>query len=324
MRYRPGAWNLGRVWDSRFRGFLFPLLTLNLTHGIEPDGAAVPTWNMDKMKRREFVTASLGLSALAGLGTAGLAAAAAERGAGARQEYYEWRAYQLKEGAKPDLLHSYLEKAAIPGWNRLGIQPVGVFTQQERAGAPAGTEVRDASTVFVLIPYPSLEVFATAEGRLQGDKVFQQAGAEYLQLPKTTPAFDRIDSWLMLAFAGMPRLEVPRYCREKKPRVFEVRTYESYSEAKARKKVAMFNSGEIETMREVGLAPIFYGAALVGGSLPHLTYMLSAENDEAHKQHWDAFRGHPVWKKLKDDPQYADTVSRIANRFLVPTSYSQI
>jgi len=106
--------------------------------------------------------------------------------------------------------------------------------------------------------------------------------------------------------------------------MFELRTYESYSESKAAKKVEMFNAGEVETMHEVGLAPIFFGQALIGSNLPHLTYMLSAENEEAHKQHWGAFGKHPVWMKLRDDPQYADTVSKITNWFLLPTTYSQI
>ena len=101
-------------------------------------------------------------------------------------------------------------------------------------------------------------------------------------------------------------------------------TYESHSELKALKKVEMFNSGEIDVMREVGLGPIFYGQALIGPGLPHLTYMLSAEDSDAHKKHWEAFGKHPVWNKLKNDPQYADTVSKITNHFLVPTSYSQI
>ena len=78
------------------------------------------------------------------------------------------------------------------------------------------------------------------------------------------------------------------------------------------------------TMREVGLGPIFYGQVLIGSNLPHLTYMVSGENQDEHKKHWGAFGGHPTWAKLKNDPQYADTVSKIVNRFLVPTSYSQI
>jgi hypothetical protein len=265
-------------------------------------------------------------STLAGLGTASLTASAAQRaatGPGDR-EYYELRAYRLKSGANPALLHGYIEKAAIPALNRLGVKPVGVFVQQERTGAPDPTEARDASTVFVLRTYPSLEVFAKATARLSADAEYQKAGAEYLNSPKTNPAFERIDSWLMLAFAGLPKLDLPTYCREKKARMFEIRTYESHSELKALKKVEMFNAGEIDTMREVGLGPIFYGQALIGGNLPHLTYMLSAENQDAHKKHWDAFKAHPTWVKLKNDPQYADTVSKIVNRFLVPTAYSQI
>ena len=77
-------------------------------------------------------------------------------------------------------------------------------------------------------------------------------------------------------------------------------------------------------MRSVGLGPIFFGQALIGPNLPHLTYMLSAESQDAHKNHWGAFGKHPVWNKLKNDPQYADTVSKITNRFLIPTPYSQI
>lgn len=258
---------------------------------------------------------------MAGLGTAPLTAAAASHG---KQEYYEYRIYHLKSGAGHELLDAYLEKAAIPAWNRLGCKPVGVFVQQDRSGTPGGTEVRDPSAVLVLIPYPSLDVFAKANAKLNADAKYQAAGAEYLQTPKDKPAFERIDSWLMLAFAGMPKIELAACSKEQKPRMFEIRTYESYSEVKAQKKVDMFNSGEIQTMREVGLAPVFYGQALIGENLPHLTYMLSAENQEAHSQHWQAFGKHPVWNKLKNDPQYADTVSKITNRFLVPTAYSQI
>src|ERR1017187_6374746 len=276
------------------------------------------------MKRREFLTTTVAASPLAAWGTGSLTAAAAERAGARNREYYELRVYRLKAGASHELLDAYIENAAIPALNRLGVKPVGVFVQQERTGAPDATELRDASTVLVLRTYPSLEVFATAAARLGVDPEYQKAGAEYLNSPKSNPAFDRIDSCLMLAFAGLPKLELPAYCKEKKPRMFELRTYESHSELKALKKVEMFNSGEIDLMREVGLGPIFYGQALIGSNLPHLTYMLSAENQEEHKKHFGTFGAHPTWTRLKNDPQYADTVSKIYNRFLAPTPYSQI
>jgi hypothetical protein len=264
------------------------------------------------MKRREFITGSLAASALAGVGNL---AAAAEKGQSMERDYYELRAYRLKAGANHDLLDSYLEKAAIPAWNRLGIKTVGVFTEMEPKDGPA---------VWVLIPHPSMESFSTAWSRMNADAEYEKAGANYLQTGKDNPAFDRIDSWLLLAFAGMPRLELPELSREKKQRIFEMRTYESHSELKALKKVQMFNSGEIEVMHEVKLGPVFYGQALIGRDLPHLTYMLSGENKEAHKKHFGDFGKHPTWNKLKNDPEYADTVSKITSRFLEPVSYSQI
>lgn len=266
------------------------------------------------MKRREFLTHSVAATTLLSLSSISLTSAA-ENDSGQRQEYYELRAYRLKSKAHQALLDNYLATAAIPGLNRLGCSPVGVFVEKEPAEAP---------TVFVLIPNASAETVATTSVRLHADAEYQKAAAPYLQAAKSNPAFVRIDSWLLLAFAGMPRLNVPPFARAKKARLFELRTYESFSEAKAAKKVEMFNAGEIETMHEVGLSPIFYGQALVGSNLPHLTYMVSAENEEAHKQHWDAFGKHPVWVKLRDDPQYADTVSKITKWILLPTPYSQI
>jgi hypothetical protein len=267
------------------------------------------------MKRREFLKTSIAASALAGLDPVGARAAAARPVGGVAQEHYELRAYRFKEGASHELLDGYLEKAAIPALNRLGLKPIGVFTELEPKGPAA---------VYVLIPYPSLRHFAVATLRLNADPEYQQAGAAYLQAPKSNPAFERIDSWLMLAFAGQPKLNLAPYSLEKKPRIFELRSYQSHSELKALKKVEMFNSGEIEVMHEVGLAPVFYGQVLVGKDLPHLTYMLSAEDREAHKRHFDAFGKHPTWNKLKNDPQYADTVSKIENWFLAPAPYSQI
>ncbi len=251
---------------------------------------------------------------MAGLSHVALAAPATESASPATREFYELRVYRLKPGANHTLVHSYLEKVALPALNHQGIKPVGVFTEMDIKDSP----------VYVLIPYASLQSFVAVTAQFKGEGAYQGLEADYLRSPKSAPAFDRIDSWLLLAFAGCPRIELPVYSREKKPRIFELRTYESHSEVMAVKKVEMFNSGEIDTMRRVGLAPIFYGQALVGADLPHLAYMVSAENMDLHKKHWAEFQKDPVWNKLKADPQYADTVSKITNRFLVPTAYSQI
>lgn len=277
------------------------------------------------MKRREFLKASIGVSTLAGLNFAqGQNQGSTGASSSSVREYYELRVYHLKSGTDRGLVDSYLSKALIPALNRLGSKPVGVFVQQERPGAPASGELNDPLAVLVLIPYPAMWKFPPTLAKLNADVAYHSAGAEYLQSPMAKPAFQRIDSWLMQAFAGMPKAELPVYCREQKARMFELRTYESHSDVKALKKVEMFDTGEIQLMREVGLGPIFYGQGLIGSNLPHLTYLLSAESPEDHRKHWDAFRAHPAWDKMKNDPRYADTVSKIYNRFLVPAPYSQI
>jgi hypothetical protein len=266
------------------------------------------------MKRRDFLKNSILASGFLGLSCASTQSGAA-KSSSKKREFYELRVYRFKDGADRSLLENYLQNAAIPAWNRLGISPVGVFVEKEPKEGPA---------VWVLIPYPTAELMAMAGAKLNADPVYKAAAAAYLQTPKDKPGFDRINSQFFVAFAGIPRIELPVYCREKRARMFEIRTYESYSEVKAQKKVDMFNNGEIQVMRETGLGPIFYGQALIGQELPHLTYMLSAENEAAHKEHWGVFGKDPRWEKMKNDPQYADTVSKIRNWFLVPTAYSQI
>jgi hypothetical protein len=265
------------------------------------------------LNRRDFLKTSLATAAAATLSATKSAAApqAAEPG----RDLIELRAYRLKAGASPALLDSYLEKALIPALNARGIASVGVFTE------PAA---KDGLAVWVVIPHASLESVVGVDASINDDAAVRSAASDYLGAPKDNPAYERIDSWLFLSFAGQPRLAVPSLARERKPRVFEMRTYESHTEQKALKKVEMFNAGEIGVMQELNLSPVFYGQALVGRDLPQLTYMLCSPDMETHKRNWALFGAHPVWVKLKNDPQYADTVSKITSRFLEPAAFSQI
>src|SRR5437879_1579874 len=97
-----------------------------------------------KMKRREFFKASVAATAAVSCSLA--AASAAERRRDGKQEYYELRAYRLKEGNERELLDSYLEKALVPALNRLKVKPVGVFKEEEP---------KDGDKIWVLIPHSS-------------------------------------------------------------------------------------------------------------------------------------------------------------------------
>jgi hypothetical protein len=184
----------------------------------------------------------------------------------------------------------------------------------------------DSPTVYALIRYSSLEQLATLGGQLQADAEYQRAGAEFINCPATDPAYVRVESSLMVAFGGMPKLEVPAGAAGNQPRIFELRTYESHSKKANRKKIEMFDVGEIAIFRRAGLQPVFFGETLIGAKLPNLTYMLVYENMAARDRAWGAFGADPEWKKLSTTPGFTDPeiVSNISNVLLRPAPYSQI
>ncbi len=267
------------------------------------------------MKRRTFVKSAVALGSVVGISQLISTEAEAQTGAGQRAQYFELRQYTIDSERQQKLIDEYWRAAAIPAYNRAGVRPIGVFTPLE------GAEV---TKMYVLIPYDSLELVASVPARVGADSEYLQAGADYLNAPKSEPAYNRIESSLSVAFDGMKRLEAPPSAAEKKPWIFELRTYESHSEVKGANKVLMFNSGEIPLMREVGLTPVFFAQTLIGGRLPNLVYMVSGEDKAAHQKHWQGFFAAPVWKQLSGDPKYKDNVSKVVSVFLKRTDYSQI
>jgi len=266
------------------------------------------------MNSPTFFQTTLAVAALAGA-AAWIPARASAADSG-QPQYYELRVYSTKSEQQQKLVSDYWQNAAVPAYNRMGIQPVGVFT-----------ELQDSPTnrIYVLIPCDSLEVFAAIPARLAADAAYQAAAAEFMAQPKASPAYERIESSLNVAFDTMKKLAAPPSAAGKTPWIFELRTYQSPSESAGLNKVQMFNSGEADLMKEVGLSPVFFSRTVVGPQMPNLTYMVSSENREEHTKHWKAFTDSPVWKKLNSDPQFPPAnVSRIISIFLKRTAASQI
>jgi len=255
------------------------------------------------MRRREFLTAA-SIAGVAGLGSAASAA-----GKGGR-EYFELRRYRLHGGAKKNMLGDFLREVGIPAMNRVGIGPVGVFTAKYGPSEP---------TLYVLMVHKSLESVATASARLLGDKEF--AKSDFVNASSGDAGYVRVESSVMAAFKDMPKLEIPK----KRPRILELRIYESHSIKAAKKKVEMFNDGgEIAIFKKTGLNPVFFGETLIGPMMPNLTYMLCFDDLVDRDKRWGVFGGSSEWKKLRSDPQYKDTVSNITDIILRPAGYSQI
>ncbi|HSJ69236.1 MAG TPA: NIPSNAP family protein [Anditalea sp.] len=228
------------------------------------------------------------------------------------QEYYELRTYSLSSEDQLQDLEEYFKNAAIPTYNKLGIEAIGVFNEMEKG---------DNQKLYVLIPYKSLQQYDDVQRQFLQQVSLEKAGLKHLDAPFTAPAYDRVESSLMRAFTHLPIMEIP----DKSERIFELRIYESHSEKFGQQKIKMFNEGgEFDIFREVGLQPVFFGETLIGAHMPNLTYMITAPNMDAHKENWKKFGGHPDWKTLSGLAEYKDTVSKIHSIFLVPTDFSQI
>ena len=235
------------------------------------------------------------------------------------QEYYELRAYRIANTEKQAIIKDYFAKALVPALNRMGIDRVGVFGVMKKKDSDA-----EDLTLWALIPYKTLDLMTALNGKLAADTAYQSAAKAFLVGSKQDPMYTRIESWLMKAFEGIPVIELPAETKAGKDRIFEMRVYESHNEDAARRKVHMFNNGEMQVMRDTKLAPVFFGEMLIGGNVPNLTYMLSAPDMESHKAHWKAFGAHPEWNRMKVMKMYKGTVSKIYNYFLKPLKCSQI
>ena len=227
-----------------------------------------------------------------------------------QKEIYEIRTYELFQYSNFKNFNTYFEDYLIPALNQQGIHNIGVF--------------REASEdlprkIYVFIPYADMTTYQNVSNSVRRNAKIQKASAQLS--PVNKPIFNRYETSLYMAFEGMPKMVKP----DDKNRFFELRTYESHSEDAYRRKVNMFNEGELELFDQLDFGSVFFGDKIAGGQMPCLTYMLAFESLQERNQNWAKFSDHPTWTKLKSDPAYKDSCcSSITRAFLVPMPYSQL
>jgi hypothetical protein len=229
----------------------------------------------------------------------------------AQNEFCELRVYSMKRGGPASGLHNYLEKALMPALNREGVKNIGVF-EEYGMSQPA--------KFYFLIPYASMSSYEAIHAKLKTDKTFISDSKEYNQLSQEAFPYDRVEVSHFRAFDGIPKLLKPA----SGSMLFELRTYESYSEDAARRKRKMFNDGEIEIFEKTGLHSVFFGEKLAGPQMPALTYMLAFKDMDERDANWAKFVAHPSWKIISGLEEYANSVSDIKRTFLKPLGYSQL
>jgi hypothetical protein len=257
------------------------------------------------MNRRVFLSAASAV---------GLATRA--QGAAAPPAVIEFRRIQLRNS--PDnqrQRNSDFLKEQTAALGRAGAGPVGVFSSTIAPNGPF---------LLTLVAYPSLAAMEQVQSKLAADTAYQKALDTFNSQPGLN--YERMESSLLRAFDGYPSVVPPPSDGKRPARLFEVRTYESNNTSTLRRKIKMFNDGEIGAFQRAGGQPVFFGETIAGPNQPSLTYMLSYEDLAGRDKVWKAFGADPEWQKLRTAPGLSDAeiVSNIGNYLVTPLAYSQI
>ena len=259
------------------------------------------------MKRRKFVKSSI-------IGTSVIASGLTLPGANGQvnsKEILELKEYELAYGSNQSILHNYLKESLIPALNKYGVSHVGVFSELGNF---------EPTKIYVLIPYPGIMEYFNLPSQVAGDKDYLASSSNYHSLLPDKRIFSRFSSRLMLAFDGLPTLNYSF----RGSGLYELRTYEGYSEDAVRRKILMFNQVELEIFRKNELNPVFFGEVIAGPDLPCLTYMVAFNDMADRNKKWERFGADPDWNRVKVLPEYANSVSKIIRKFLEPLPYSQV
>jgi hypothetical protein len=260
------------------------------------------------MQRRTFVAGGAGIPATAMMQTANPSASPA---------ILELRWFRLRNTTdnQRGKLADFLGKTMIPALRKAGAGPVGLFS---------ATIAPEAPFLLMVAEHASPAAFETCWQRADESGDVARATEAFfaqVQLP-----YQRMQVELLRGFAKFPKIEVPPGDAGRSPRIFELRTYESNTPLSLRKKIGMFEDGEIDLFRKFGLLPVFFGQMIAGAKMPNLTYMVAFDSLAAREANWRAFATSPEWKKMAATPGLSDgeVVSNISSMILSPVAGSMI
>jgi len=233
-----------------------------------------------------------------------------------RREFYQLKIYSLDSARQEAVMDKYLSEAYLPALKKQGLKNIGVFKNRK-------TETDSSTSIYVLVPYGSLDLVQTVEDNVLLDPSYLKSAEPFLTSSNMEAPYARQRSVLLRAFKDMPMMRPTMVVGSRTDRVYELRSYESATEEKYRNKVDMFNAGgEVKLFERLGFNAVFYGEVLSGQVMPNLMYMTTFTDLKSRDEHWKVFVDSPEWKALKAMPKYEKNVSHIDIYFLYPADYS--
>ncbi len=245
---------------------------------------------------------------------AGLAAGAAVAGESEPNQIFELRCYKLRHSKSDQFgrLTSFLEAEHLPMAKRVGVTQ-GYFRVTLGEFTPR---------VYTLAAYDSLADMGAKMEAKRTDKAWAKA-AEIFGQHDEAP-YDRVESWLLRAFDGIKKIEVPDI--PEAPRAYDLRIYEQETFRDTQEKIRMFNEEEIQIFRDCGINPVFFGETIVGSHMPSLIYMSHYPSMDERGKAWSTFGRSEGWQRIKNRPGWsnADIVSTVSNIHLQGLPFSPI
>ena len=224
-----------------------------------------------------------------------------------KKQIYEWRIYTLT--GEGDALDAFFEGTLIPAYNRYNVS-VGAFSLYPSA---------EREQRYLLFVYPDFQTYNKVRQIIWNDADFLNAARPFFEATAPNPVYSEYETYLCEAFDKIPEMRKPDNNRS----LFEYRCYHSPNEEANLRKIKMFNVEEIELFDKTGINSVCYGEVLAGSRMPALIYLTWFKDEATRNSAWDAFKNHPDWERMRNDPQYKHTATNNQVQLLSPMAYSQ-
>ena len=233
-----------------------------------------------------------------------------------KQEYYRITVYHFSTAEQEKVLDNYLEKALLPLLHKNKFEHIGVFK-------PIANDTAADKTIYIFINAKTIESLIGVDNLLSTDMDYNSAAKGYLDAAYNAAPFTRYETILLKAFPLAMKMNLPVLKSAKSEHIYELRSYESATDALYKNKVQMFNEGgEIDLFKKLEFNAVFYADVLSGSRMPNLIYMTSFENMAARDTHWKSFVDAPEWKRLSSLPEYQHNVSKADIILMHAAAYS--
>ncbi len=233
-----------------------------------------------------------------------------------KQEFYRITVYHFANAEQEKMLDNYFEKALLPSLHKNKFENIGVFK-------PIANDTAADKTIYIFINAKTFEGLLAIDSLLGSDSDYKTAAKEYLDAAYNTAPFTRYETILLKAFPLAMKMNLPNLKSGKSEHIYELRSYESPTDALYKNKVQMFNEGgEVDLFKKLEFNAVFYADVLSGCRMPNLIYMTSFENMPARDAHWKSFVDAPEWKRLSSLPEYQHNVSKADIILMHAAAYS--